>query len=1130
MRALGYLFLLILALYFMLLKPYLLAKRVDWDIEGLEVSFEKGIIVRAFFLHIPTRDFTINLLLRGVSIKPWQLHAEELNLIDVTKKPREKAFDYDFTDLTRLASRLNLSLGRIYLSMNSPSHLESLTLFIPKIQLRDGRFFSDWTRVYWMHGEGLHYVEVFPSEVYISGDSLVVKRAEVKSYMYEFELKGLWRGKRGSFEAYGKLLPLEGKNYHVGETTFRAEGALGYTNLRTLFWGELQHLDLKGRRVYKDLKVEGEYLWEWREKSQVKAKVYSHQTLLNINYSIKDQLLRGSFEGFVVDEKLLGLTQRVFSVTSGNIALETKKKTLKLQVMAPNLQIGHQSLMGAELRLELDYSQTPRGNFEFISLQPFYLSFRGSFLGKNLSGDVDLMGYSLRKENLSLQLSYKGTVSLHEGILRASGAGSLWGVTYRDLDIGSAGYRLSMEGDAYQIRISGEAFSLVGGGSLKEDSFSGSLSLLGMNLFYGGISVKSLSGEIGLRREKGAVHALGSLSALLSKEELSSGVKVGFDIKGREGVWHGSFGGNLVETKFLGIVYREGKFEGRLEGELVRASFSFGEYLRGSGYYSLEKGSYILEGSVKHGIRDFSVDADYSIKGVGRNLEVLLRGAGKYKTYAFPLMARLSMKENRLDGMVEGFTAKDGLLTFSVDGIRFYGSKEEGSIDAGPVLISLGQETLSRIDFSRGSYRSSNLYLKGKLSGVLEGSLDVRYEGGLGLQSEGFLDLGRLFTLVKSRVLADVDGKVFYRLMYGGDAMVLSAKSEKVSLRSRYLAMPLQGALDFSFRDNKLSGSLNFHGNQRTFVNADFKGDRKSVRVSFEASQLPILYRGESLRASLLLSGKGNILSDYKNLRIDGKLLTSGFLNLQKLTRRQGTPSEEYKRVSLDISLLSSEPLRVNLPEGFIYTDVSASIGGTLYEPKYRLNTYFKGGTLRYFERNFYIRRGEASFTERDSSLDLTITTPTPEYTIIIDLKGNPQYPKAIVRSEPPRDTREVLTTLLFGGADTEGAIPLAGAVISQIPQVSGIIKGAKGLTGLDVKFHGSPSISPTGEVGLNAVISKDITERISLEHRQSTLRNPKETYTGGEARLTQNTSVGGRLYSDKTQEVRLRLRKKFDF
>ena len=45
MRLVGYLILLLLAFYFLFLKPYLLAKRVYWEVEGLSFSFERVILI-----------------------------------------------------------------------------------------------------------------------------------------------------------------------------------------------------------------------------------------------------------------------------------------------------------------------------------------------------------------------------------------------------------------------------------------------------------------------------------------------------------------------------------------------------------------------------------------------------------------------------------------------------------------------------------------------------------------------------------------------------------------------------------------------------------------------------------------------------------------------------------------------------------------------------------------------------------------------------------------------------------------------------------------------------------------------------------------------------------------------------
>ncbi|MFN3599186.1 MAG: translocation/assembly module TamB domain-containing protein, partial [Aquificaceae bacterium] len=496
-----------------------------------------------------------------------------------------------------------------------------------------------------------------------------------------------------------------------------------------------------------------------------------------------------------------------------------------------------------------------------------------------------------------------------------------------------------------------------------------------------------------------------------------------------------------------------------------------------------------------------------------------------------PLKGKISLREGEsLQALFEGFTTGKNLISIKVGSIKVYGDLKEGFIKVQPATLWLGREVLSRVEFKRGSYKNKGFQLDGKVLGVLEGSLKVVYDQGFQAYSEGFLDLGRLFSLIRSRAFGDGEGKVLYRFSYEGDGINLKAKGEKLVLRSRYLALPLEGSIELSMKENKLKGGVKFYGNQRASIVGSLEGDSKGAKVNFEVSQLPVLLREENLRASLAFSGKGYIQSHYKNLSIGGDFYTSGLINLQKLTTKKAAPSEDYKRVSLDLKITSSDPLRINLPEGYIYTDLLVNVKGSLYEPEYKINAYLKGGNLNYFGKNFYVRRGEVFFTKKEQNLDLTLITPTPDYSIIIDIKGNPQYPKAVVRSEPPRDTREVLTTFVLGGKETEGLIPVASAIVSQVPQLTDFFKGANQLTGLDVKIQASPTLSPTGEVGINTTISKEITERIHLEHRQSTLKNPKETYTSGEVKLTPNTSIGGRLYSDKSQEYKVRLRKKFNF
>ncbi len=1131
MRLIGYLILLVLALYFIFLKPYLLAKRIQWEVEGLSFSFERGLTFKSLLFYFPSGDITLHLFIKEASFRPWQFYIGEFSLIEVSKTVPEKPFDYDFTNLIRLAKRINLRVDNLYISTNSIPYSESLTLFIPRTEIRSGNVFSQgWTKAYWMHSQDIHSLEVYLEKAHVEGDKFIVDRAKVKSHLYSFDLKGFWEGKRGGFKAWGRIDPVEGESYSVGGIKLDLEGQVEYTRLKVAFSGRVEGLLVKNRREYRDLGIEGEYLWSWRKENALKGRLWKANTWLSFDYSLKDKTFEGSFGGIELDGKLLNVKRNIFSVVGGSIRANLEKKHLNLQAYAPLLRVDQHALNNCTLKLDLDYGNSPKGSFDFLALQPFYLSIGGSFSKGGVVGEVALLDYPLQVESLSSKLSYKGSLYIKDGRLFTEGDGRLLNLTYRDIDLGPASYHLKLDGDSYSLDLKGEAFSLSGGGSLEEKSFSGRLSFMGMDLSYKDLSVKSLNGHMDIRADKNSLKLVGNLSAFLSRDMLSSHVLLSLDVTKKGEEVFGSFEGSLKDVRAFDLVYEKGSFSGKVQKERVYFSFDLDQRLRGGGQYSLKEGSYGLTGSVKDTIMGLFVDGGYSIRGIREGLEASFGGEGRYRDFSFPIKGSLSLRGNRLKVSLEGFSTKDGLISIRSGGAEVYGDKDGGILEIKPIGLFVGQDLLSRLEFEKGTYRGKSLSIKGKISGAVEGNIGVSYHNTLSLTSAGTVDLAKLFSLVKSRILADGEGRVSYSLSYHGGSLSLFAESNRLILRSRYVALPLEGGLRLSLKEDRLSGSLSLRGNNKAFVLANFTGDGKLAKVDFDLSGLPVLLREQSMRASLLLSGKGNLIWDYKSLSIGGRFYTSGFVNLQKLTAKRQSPPEWYKRIRLDISVASSEPLRINLPEGFIYTDLLATIRGNLYEPEYRLNAYFKGGNLNYFGRNFYVRRGEATFTNKESHLDLTVLTPTPDYSIIIDIKGNPQYPKAIVRSEPPRDIREVLTTLVFGRRETEGLIPVADALISQVPQLSQIVKGAQSITGLDVKLQISPTVSPTGEVGINAIISKDITEKISVEHKQSTLKNPKETYTGGEVKITPNTSIGGRIYSDRSQEYRVRIRKKFDF
>jgi translocation and assembly module TamB len=1137
-RVLGYLVLLILTLYFIFVKPYLMLKRVEWDVEGLELSFRKGLSFKGFLLLIPLRELTLSLYVKGASLKPWEFSVEELSLVEVSQRPpTDKPFDYDFSPLVRLAGRLNLKTESIYVSSNYVPYEESLTLFIRGAELRGGVLSSkDWAEVYWIKGADVRPLRVYLERAHVEGSNFVVDRALVDGGHYRLELSGRWEGKRGSFKGKALIGPFQGKDYHLDTIRLSFGGSISYTRINTDFTGESPYLEMKDRKSFRDIEIKGTYLWKWRGEHFVKSHLQSGMTVATLDYSLRDKSLRMDFKNLEVDSRLLRTDRKVYGLASGRLSLELKKKELSLEAFLDPMQFMEHSLRMVNLRLSLSYLRGLMGSFELSSYHPFQLFVKGSYAGGLLSGHAVLSGYPLRAREVSSELSYMGRFTFTDGTLSLEGGGKLHNLGYRDVMLGDSSYSIRVDRlNKYSLNIAGQGFNLLGEGSLEYKTFKGNLHLSGFNLSYGGFDLRGVGGMLWIDASPERLTLLGSIDGQVLKGGISSHFSSELRTTLKEKEWEGSFEGKLRDLRAFNQLFERGSFKGSLEKEKLGLSVDLDDRLTLAGYYDLREKLYVFEGSLKETYKDLVLSTSYSIRGKGDKTSVQFSGRGTYKKLSFPVDGSLSITGRKLEGYLKGFSLREGIVRISLDGGTVEGTLDEGRIRVLPILLYVGDREEMRLDLKEGSFnlKERSLYLKeGKVSGLAEGVVALSFQEKIGLtvNSNGTLDLSRLFSLVRSRMLADGEGSLKYTLSYRGGKVNLSAQSQDLYLRSRYIAFPMTGSLNLRLDGNYIAGKLSLRGNNRASFNAVLTGNLKEAKATVDGSEIPILYRKENMRANLLLSGAVEAFSDYRSLNLRGKVQVWGVANLQKLPKAEGGKSEIFKRVGVDLVIDSREPIRLNIPEGFIYTDLWARIRGNLYDPQYSLLATLKGGNLTYYERQFYIRRGSISVSNKESNLDLTLIAPAPDYSIIIDLKGNPQFPKALVRSEPPRDTREVLSTLVLGGGTGEGLLSLSGALVSAVPEISNVVRGAQRAAGLDLKFQASPSLAPTGEAGVNVKVSKEVTERLELEHQLSTSRNPRDTYTGGELKLTPNTSLGGRVYSDRSQEIRVRLRRKFDF
>jgi len=239
----------------------------------------------------------------------------------------------------------------------------------------------------------------------------------------------------------------------------------------------------------------------------------------------------------------------------------------------------------------------------------------------------------------------------------------------------------------------------------------------------------------------------------------------------------------------------------------------------------------------------------------------------------------------------------------------------------------------------------------------------------------------------------------------------------------------------YFYGDGKIfKGSVSFLGNGSSLT-AEAEGTDKELQIKFNANRVPVVYRDENLRGSLFLRGVGAINTDYRRVKISSDLSIAGTVEVRSFPKAKQAKREETP-LTIDLKVSSYEPLRVYLPEGYIYSSLEGYAKGKLEDLEYKFRFSLSGGELKYFNKKFYVKSGFFEFDKKSKNIDLTIASSLPDYVILIDLKGDPEYPKVLLSSEPPRETRKIITDLLLGGGEAQGIISLGDVLSSQIPQI----------------------------------------------------------------------------------------------
>lgn len=941
----------------------------------------------------------------------------------------------------------------------------------------------------------------------------------VSSEFFEFSAVGDVSGERASFSLKGFVRELEREGFRINPVEVEGEGVLSYGGLRARFRGWTDSVDIEGRTRFEGVEITGDIGFQFGESLIVRGDISDGSVYAIYELELlPERRITLRIDKLPVDAELLGVDVAVVGWVSGEVRGDLRKKEIELLLRSHALAVEGVSV--GDGFLWLSYGMRSRqGKVEV--LVPGLLVASGSIGEGSFGGRFRLEDLFIARKGASFFLSYEGE-ALFGKKPYLKGRGKVSDLHYGNLPVGDVSFELELLDRDLEAVYRGEGFLGWVRGTIGEELLVFG-EMRGMRREMGGVSVEVSRGEaeLVLRGER--------FELSLSVEEMSLGRgETSASLHG----WVQMEGGDALVGEYylevVGLTEEKLILGGRIEGSELVGTYGAGETLEGDFTLSLKERRLRTNGRFGRE----GMELLYLFEGTPSRGELTAR----LSVNGAPLTdGRFSYRGREIFARVNPFEYSAGAVR-----VRFRGLEAKGSL--GKALIGMNGLEVYIMDSLLGKLSQVEGYLsvaekevrwKGELSGAVEGEVILGYRESPYINSRGTVDLRRLSFLIATPTGGRAEGKLFYELAYDGERLDLSVKNDgKVLAYIRHLNLPMEAWVDLRAVGRTLGAFITLWNGDRGISANVGSLNLRDYYAYIILKSLPVIYRTEGLTLSLNLSSEGWVdVRKLKEVKLRADALLSGDVIIGKVGLGKGQEKRKGPALELDLRFESERPVRVVLPEGYVYVNVSGWVLGRAEDPDYGIRVEFLSGELKYFGRRFFVRGGVLTLLkekEREKRrIDLSFVSPSEELNIFINLRGELEDPKLVVWSEPPRSTGELLTKLIVGGT-AEGVLPVAEAVLGEFLGVGGIRRALTGLLGVEITF--STVTGTQGEIGFNVNVRKKIAQAFSVEYQQSTLKDPWETFYGVSFPLSGGAFIYGRVFSDNTSEVKLRFLRKFDF
>ena len=1061
------------------------------------------------------------------------LELRDSSLIFVNlKKPRRRERPVRLRRFT-FVRNLNLKAENLYLSFLS--YRSSLTTFVKKVSLQEKRIKGE-ADFYYLSSKARNEFSLLVKDTQVKREAVYVKEVLVESPLYEFRGMGIWRWGEGEFSAQGYIKEIDTKHLRIPRIQVSGGGTVDLEGVKIKAQGYSPKVLLKERKEFKDVKATASLEILFGVKNHIRGRIWNEEVEADYVYRLfPEREVVFDIRRARIDEKLLGLKQKLRGSVRGEVFISLKEERLELGLESETISFENTHFKEGYLSLNLNMGTNPRGKFRLGATgREGSVYSEGSFSKNALQGVYELRDYPLPLKDMAGFLELSGSFEKEKDKpLASEGRGSLKALKVKGIPLGSPQLTYSMKGEELKVYLLSPSYE----GEIRKvgEEVSAKFGLSKLRTYYEDLSVEIDSGKIEFLLHKDDVH----LSVFVNGGRLSYGA---VKLEGLQGVLYtnpekefGFLGVKIGRLRIKDFTRERGYLFGKYEGGIVEGLYEIKGLVGGSYRARPDRLWLRTEGNLNLRRGDWGLSCRFWGKLEEDRGEGGLTGQVSFKDKGVPVNLSFKAFEDWLYLRVEPTSYREENWEAHVGSLELEGKWSRLKVSTGASYLKVFGKEVFRLGSGRGylSLDRREFFLGDlKLKGALEGKLSVFYRDRLEVSSRGRVNLGALSLLVGSLIKSRLEGHLNYSAGYSQGQLYLELFSDRYfALRSNYLALPMLGSVNLSVNGSRPQGYIYiFSPVSKLLVGIEPEGDK--INVGIKGTGIPLRFASEGMRAIIYTDAKGKV--EVKSLEdisafLDTKV--SGYVKLSKSDSFSGGNGEIKLPFKFLLSITPGSPIRVLLPEGFVNLKPGGVITNGSGELMYAVSLNLVSGEVNYFGRDFFIRRGWFLLEKKNKEkkyINLSITNVEDNAFIYIDLIGELPVPKIYLRSDPPMDRREILTKLVLGGI-TEGVIPVASSLITEFTHFTELRRNISGLLGLDIRFI--THTGSQGDMGLNVLVSKKLSNMLRLEYQQSTLKDPWATFYGASVSIEPlGVSLGTRVYSDNTRGFRLRIRRKFNF